>query len=224
MNLGFPRPDQAYYQYIFGIDDFAVAAAITVELSDSFLLSDDLQTEFLSSLLERSVSDSFTFTDTISAILLPVFFIELSDNLNLSESLSATLALQLNVTLTDSNNPYADAISASLVVATQQTITLDDSFTLSDDFTTDQLQQLLYQLTDQLILNDFLLVQYPNENVLSEQITLSDEISISLGVTGLLLSITLADSLNLSDELTQYESQGVDDYYRRYLDDRVLVD
>lgn len=193
-------------------------------LEDYFLLADvDPDTESYG-FYGIELSDLIVLAESISLLEIPNLVISLTDTVSLLDAIHAFVIPQSTSSLSDSFE-FTDAISVALAVATEYTQNFSDSISLTDFIEIFSLQSSQLSLSDRLIFLDRIEVlgSLVPTSTFADQVTLSDSITVELGVVGTPITISLDDSFTLSDSMQTNRTEGIDDYYRRYLDDRVIA-
>lgn len=195
-----------------------------IELEDLFLLVDEDPTIEGLGFSAIELEDAIAFLDSLSLIEIPNLTIVLTDSFTLVDAIVTNVFISLVVSLSDTL-ALSDAISVAASVATQYTQSFSDSLSFSDAIEIFSLQSTKIQLTDLLVLVDRIEVLGPMipTSMFEDQINFNDEISVVLGIVGTPIEISLDDAISLSDSIQTRGTEGIDDYYRRYLDDRVIA-
>ena len=211
-------------------DVVAVTDALSLETDYNRIAEDAIDTIDVVSpdkVFEKSLSDSVSVADAVTAVIEVVYSVTLSDTLDLTDESAAEPILGI---LIDDGFELTDEIVSHAVYERSGT----DNLVVTDQVTPSTVHHL--SLSDTLSVSDSILSEIIKEKVLSENLVVSDEIlrvissnrtfsetiAITETVFALLLhdrSVTLADTIAVSDSCLA-ENINLD----REIEDEVFLD
>jgi hypothetical protein len=214
--------DQTYVPVNFTVSTGTGATSET--LSDSLSFNDSISTLLLG-VTPLTASDSLSLSDSIATVLWGVNTINVSDSLALSDNIQSLLDYIISDSL---------SLSDSIKLIKAVIVIINDSLSFSDSLI--YTGALIEQFVDRLVLTDSILLNAPNNTPVGDTLTLSDNARIVLGINQILsdllslsdsviiqlntvIQIVVSDAITLSDSLSFLTNTALDNYLRHYLND-----